>query len=81
MNLFARLQTVIAYTLKLDPSAVTPASVSDDFPAQWDSMGQVNLIMALEETFGVYIEPEDFSTLKSVAAIEALLEREGVQGG
>jgi acyl carrier protein len=77
MNLFSRLQTVIARTLKIEPSALTPDSVSDDFPAQWDSMGQVNLIMALEDEFGIYIEPDDFGTLKSVAAILALLERAG----
>lgn len=80
MTHFARLQIVIGQTLKIEPAALTPDSVSDDFPAQWDSMGQVNLIMALEEAFGVYIEPEDFETLKSVAAILALLKREGVQG-
>jgi acyl carrier protein len=77
MNPFPRLQTVIARTLKIEPSALTPDSVSDDFPAQWDSMGQVNLIMALEEEYGIYIEPDDFGTLKSVAAILALLERAG----
>jgi acyl carrier protein len=75
MNPFPRLQNVIARTLKIEPAALTPESVSDDFPAQWDSMGQVNLIMALEEEFGIYIEPDDFGTLKSVAAILALLER------
>ena len=75
MNQFPRLQTVIARTLRIEPSALTTQSVSDDFPAQWDSMGQVNLIMALEEEFGIYIEPDDFGTLKSVAAILALLER------
>lgn len=80
MSHFPRLQTVIAQTLKIDAPLVKPESTSDDFPAQWDSMGQVNLIMALEEAFEVYIEPEDFETLKSVAAIQALLVREGAPG-
>lgn len=78
MTLFPRLHAVIAATLKIDPSALGPQSSSEDFPAQWDSMGQVNLIMALEDAFGLFIEPEDFGSLKSVAAIEAYLRQAGV---
>lgn len=79
MSLFSRLQSVIALTLKIDPASLQPASSSEDFPAQWDSMGQVNLIMALEDEFGLFIEPEDFGALKSVPAIEAYLLKAGVQ--
>lgn len=78
MSLFARLQPVIASTLKLPPEAITPATSSEDVPANWDSLGQVNLIMALEQTFGVYVEPEDFEHLKSVPAILGYLEKTGV---
>lgn len=80
MSLYSRLQPVIALTLKIEPGNLGPTSTSEDFPAQWDSMGQVNLIMALEEEFDVFIEPEDFNALKSVAAIEAYLQKAGVQG-
>lgn len=80
MNLFSRLQPVVALTLKIEPSSLTPESSSEDFPAQWDSMGQVNLIMALEEEFGLFIEPEDFAALKSMGAIEAYLSNAGIQG-
>lgn len=78
MTLFPRLQSVIAATLKIDPAVLGPQSGSEDFPAQWDSMGQVNLIMALEDAFGLFIEPEDFGALKSVPAIEAYLRQAGV---
>lgn len=80
MTTFDLLQTVIAQTLNIEAAAITPASSSDDFPAQWDSMGQVNLIMAIEESFGVFIEPEDFGGLKSVAAILELLGRQSGGG-
>lgn len=78
MSLFARLQPVIAGTLKVPPGQITTETTHEDIPAQWDSMGQVNLIMALEEAFGVYIEPEDFERLKSVPAILAYLAAQGV---
>jgi acyl carrier protein len=68
MSLFDQLQKTIAATLKVAPSKVLPESSSDDLSA-WDSLGQVNLMMALEQTFDVYIEVEDFDKLKSVPAI------------
>jgi acyl carrier protein len=77
MSLFERLQSVIGNTLKVPPAQIQPTTTHEDIPAQWDSMGQVNLIMTLEESFGVYIEPEDFERLKSVPAILAYLEAQG----
>lgn len=76
MSLFERLQTTIAQTLKVPPAQVRPDTRNEDLPA-WDSLGQVNLIMALEQTFGVYIEVEEFESLKSVPAILAFLEAQG----
>lgn len=78
MSLFNRLQAVVGSTLKVPLEQILPSTTHEDMPAQWDSMGQVNLIMTLEETFGVYIEPEDFERLKSVPAILAYLDAQGV---
>lgn len=77
MSLFERLQTTIACALKVAPGQVTPASRDEDLPA-WDSLGHVNLIMALEQTFGVYIEVEDFDRLKSVPSILEYLASQNV---
>lgn len=79
MSPFDRLQTLISRTLKVPADQITPTTSHEDMPAQWDSMGQVNLIMSLEEAFGVFIEPEDFERLKSVPAILAYLEAQGAQ--
>jgi acyl carrier protein len=76
MSLFERLQTTIATTLKVAPAKITPTTRDEDLPS-WDSLGQVNLIMALEQTFGVYIEVEEFANLNSVPAILAYLESNG----
>lgn len=77
MTTFEKLQQTIATTLKVQPSKVTLSTRDEDLPS-WDSLGQVNLIMALEQEFGVYIEVEDFSDLKSVPAILAYLEKQGI---
>ena len=73
MTTFEKLQQTIATTLKVAPAKVTPTTRDEDLAA-WDSLGQVNLIMALEQEFGVYIEVEDFGNLNSVPAILAYLE-------
>jgi acyl carrier protein len=77
MSLFERLQPMIANALKVPAGHVTPGTRDEDLPA-WDSLGQVNLIMALEQTFGVYIEVEDFEKLKSVPAILDYLASQNV---
>lgn len=77
MSLFERLQPTIANVLKVPAGHITPTTRDEDLPA-WDSLGQVNLIMALEQTFGVYIEVEDFEKLKSVPAILEYLAAQNV---
>ncbi|NRF66508.1 acyl carrier protein [Aquincola sp. S2] len=77
-SLFGRLQSTIATTLKVPPAKITESTSNEDLPA-WDSLGQVNLMMALEQTFDLYIEVEDFEGLRSVPAILSYLQRSGVQ--
>ena len=78
MTIFDKLQQTIAVTLKVAPAKVTPNTRDQDLPA-WDSLGQVNLIMALEQEFGVYIEVEEFGNLNSVPSILAYLEKQGIK--
>ena len=78
MNLFERLQETLAATFKV-PTARITATLSDEDLAAWDSLGQVNLMMALEQTFDLYIEVEDFDKLTSVPAIIDYLNRQGVR--
>lgn len=78
MTLLERLQNTIAHALKVPVAQVTPTTRDEDLQA-WDSLGQVNLIMALEQTFGVFIEVEQFEGLKSVPAILEFLAEQGVQ--
>ena len=69
MTLFDKLQATISSTLKVPPAKITPTTTSEDLPS-WDSLGQVNLIMALEQTFDVYIEVEDLRSTECRPAPE-----------
>lgn len=76
MTTFEKLQQTIAATLKVPAAKVTPTTRDQDLPS-WDSLGQVNLIMAIEQEFNVFIEVEEFGKLNSVPAILSYLEQQG----
>ena len=77
MSIFEQVQETIGTTLKVPAAKITPTTRDEDLAA-WDSLGHVNLIMALEQTFNVYIEVEDFAGLNSVPAIIEFLGKQGV---
>lgn len=77
MNTFERLQDAIAQTLEVPPASVGPDTKATDIAA-WDSLGHVNLMMSLEQTFDVQLDVEDFPTLTSVPAILAFLKARGI---
>jgi acyl carrier protein len=51
----------------------SPETVSD-----WDSMGHLNLVMALESEFGVSLSAEEALEMRNVAAIRRVLQTRGV---
>ncbi len=64
-NLEERLKKIIAEQLGKDEAQVVPgASFQDDLEA--DSLDQVELIMSLEEEFGVTIPDEDAEKILTV---------------
>ena len=58
----------IAEVFLLEGSAVTSESTPESIPA-WDSMGHLNLVLALEQKFGVSFDPDQIPKLTSVEAI------------
>lgn len=41
---------------------------------KWDSLSHLNLVVELEDEFGVSFEPEDIAEMKSLEAIEMKLK-------
>lgn len=76
MNTFEQLQDVIATTLKVPPNKITESTRDEDIAA-WDSLGHINVMMAVEKTFDVFLDVEDFSKLNSVRAIMDYLKEQG----
>ncbi|HEV2716050.1 MAG TPA: acyl carrier protein [Terriglobales bacterium] len=64
-DLVEKVKQIISEQLGVDEGEVTPsASFVDDLGA--DSLDQVELVMALEEAFGVEIPDEDAEKLRTV---------------
>lgn len=64
-ELFARFQKCAVEVLSVDASQVTPeASFGDDLDA--DSLDLVELVMALEEEFGISVPEEDLEGIETV---------------
>ncbi len=64
-EIFAKVKDVIVDQLSVDDDDVTPeASFFDDLGA--DSLDIVELVMALEDSFGVSIPDEEAESIKTV---------------
>ena len=77
MSLFDQLQPAIAATLKVPAAKITETTRAEDL-ATWDSLGHVNLMMTLEQTFDIFLDVEDFPKLNSVPAILEYLGKQGI---
>ncbi len=67
-----RIRRVIAETFRLSPDTVGDDAAMLTVPG-WDSLGHLELMLALEMEFGVRIAMEDMAALASRAEIERYL--------
>lgn len=74
MNTLEQVIQIVADCLNLTESAVTESSSADNI-GTWDSMAQVNLMIALEQSFDIELDVDDFMKLNSVKAITDFLEK------
>ena len=57
------------------PADKIAAESSPETIENWDSMQHLNLVLAIEEKFGVQLEPEDIEQMKNIGAVAALVEK------
>ncbi len=51
------------------PADKITAESSPETIDNWDSMQHLNLVLAIEEKFGVQLEPEDIEQMKNIGAV------------
>ena len=72
------LQVLIRRVFRLGEQApVDPSWTSEDVEG-WDSLGHLDLILALEKSYGIKLEIEEMFDVESLGDLEQLLQRRGV---
>ncbi|RCK72169.1 MAG: hypothetical protein ANABAC_2150 [Anaerolineae bacterium] len=72
-SLHERIRQALSLALQVPVEQIAADLAFGDLP-QWDSMGHMEVMMRLEEFFGVEINADTIATLTSVAAIQQYLE-------
>lgn len=76
VSLIEQVQAVLAEALQTSIVTITPDLALGDIP-QWDSMGHMEVMMLLEQKFGIEINNETITALVSVSAICDYLTKKG----
>ena len=71
---FERVQSVASDIFGIPADKITAES-SPETIENWDSMQHLNLVLAIEEKFGVQLDPEDIEQMKNIGAVAALVEK------
>lgn len=69
----ARLAGVFADVLGCDPATLRDSD-SNKTVAGWDSVNHMQLLLAVEDTFGIQFTPEEFAALTTFGALRQRLE-------
>jgi acyl carrier protein len=74
MDKLTTIRELIAGVLGVSPDQITAQTVQTDLP-EWDSVNHLNLMLAIEDKFGVRLSLDDMARLRSVEAMSKFLER------
>lgn len=75
-----QLYDVIAGVLKIDPNVLSEQSNALN-TANWDSLRHIELMLAVETTFGVNFSMAEMVSMQDLGDMRKLLEAKGVQFG
>ena len=71
-----RVQSMLAEAIQVPGDMVTPDLAFGDLP-QWDSLGHMEVMLRLEDEFGVSIDADTIARLISIPEICRYLEDQG----
>ena len=73
-----KLREVMAEIFKIPADSVTDTLTMEDVE-KWNSLSHLELVLELQDQFGVSFEPEEIIDLVSVAKIKELLGNKGIE--
>ncbi|MBB4284612.1 acyl carrier protein [Roseospira goensis] len=71
------LRSVMSQVLRLPVDAIDDDASMRTLP-QWDSLKHMDLIVSLEEAYGLTLDGDEIAAMTSYGAIAAVLRRKGV---
>jgi len=71
-----RIEEIVATMFNVPVETVNLAS-SPATIENWDSMGQLMLVLEIEQQFGVQLAPEDVESIVNVQSVVSLIESKG----
>jgi acyl carrier protein len=69
-----RLKAVMSAILEVDPSSLNEDSSVETVPG-WDSLQQMNLIIAIEDEFNIRLPEDELVNLTSLPALQDAVDR------
>jgi acyl carrier protein len=72
------LRGIAADIFQVGPNRISRQS-SPDTIESWDSLQHLNLILALEQRFGLEFEPEEMERMNSIDAILSIIEEKQLE--
>ncbi len=70
----ARARAVLVKALKADPETITDHASQTEL-SDWDSVRHMNVVLALENDFGIEFEDAELPTLTSLPLLVAAIEK------
>lgn len=68
-----QIRTIASDLFGVSADKVTAASTPETIET-WDSIQHLNLVLALEEKFGVQLSPEEIEQMKSIGDVAKVVE-------
>ena len=72
-SVFERVRVVASDVFKVPGAEIRAESSPEDFES-WDSLQHLNLVLALEQEFGIQFEPEEIDRMNRIDRILSLVE-------
>jgi acyl carrier protein len=74
-----RVREIAASVFNVDPAQLTEQS-SPETVDGWDSLQQLNLVLAIEQEFDLSLEPEDIERMGSIGRVAEVLREKATRG-
>ena len=73
MNVFDQVRIIASDLFAISPDKINATSSPENIES-WDSVQHLNLVLALEEKFGLQLSPEEIEQMKTIADVAKVVE-------